>query len=275
MTMITNIKYILDKVKYFGLRKVYYISKNLVKRIKVNYLYIVNNVYRKRKNNYKRKPVAFDKSYFDGNGSNYEFLDYPTEYFEKEYYSKRIKYVSKFFKTTLSGKKILDIGCSDGSFLEFCHKNGFKTFGLDISKDMITNGKKYYPNNKLYCLNATSKYPFLENYFDIITSFDLIEHTRNPNRVLSNIYKHLKKNGIAYIITPNGKQKADNDITHISLMSFDKVRELVKKNKFKILDSYKYKYYPPTNYLFIQKLFKIYNFVRQFYIEQSVFIIQK
>ena len=46
-----------------------------------------------------------------------------------------------------------------------------------------------------------------ENYeeesFDIITSFEVIEHINNPIPELKNFYKLLRKGGLVYLTTPN------------------------------------------------------------------------
>ena len=47
----------------------------------------------------------------------------------------------------------------------------------------------------------------LSNYdlesFDIITSFEVIEHINNPREELNNFHKLLRKGGITYVTTPN------------------------------------------------------------------------
>jgi predicted SAM-dependent methyltransferase len=39
--------------------------------------------------------------------------------------------------------------------------------------------------------------------FDIITSFEVIEHINNPREELNNFYKLLRKGGLVYVTTPN------------------------------------------------------------------------
>ena len=39
--------------------------------------------------------------------------------------------------------------------------------------------------------------------FDVITSFEVIEHINNPREELQNFYKILRKGGMVYCTTPN------------------------------------------------------------------------
>jgi 2-polyprenyl-3-methyl-5-hydroxy-6-metoxy-1,4-benzoquinol methylase len=44
---------------------------------------------------------------------------------------------------------------------------------------------------------------FRENTFDLIMSFDTIEHLKNPQAFIKNASKSLKQGGIIFLVTPN------------------------------------------------------------------------
>lgn len=273
----TQLVNFLDRVKYFGLRKIYYIFKNQFFLINENIKYIKQNILpnvdRKRLSLQNGKSNKFDKYYFIGAGSNYEICNYPLRHLENEYLKERIKLINKY--SDKSNKRILlDIGCSNGTFVNYSFKNGLKSFGIDISKDAIHESKEYKYIKTQVC-DASGKYPFKNDYFDVITAFDLIEHLKKPEALLNNIIKHLKNNGIAYIITPNGKQKADHDITHVSLKKINIWKSIINKKGFIIIYTNTYRWYPPGNYLLIQKVIRFINILRGNYIEQAVIIFHK
>ncbi len=47
--------------------------------------------------------------------------------------------------------------------------------------------------------------PFKSNYFDLVTSFQVLEHTRIPKKVLSEAVRVLKPGGYLYFVIPNYK----------------------------------------------------------------------
>ena len=84
----------------------------------------------------------------------------------------------------------------------------------------------------------------LEN-FDIITSFEVLEHINNPLEEISNFHKILRKGGLVYLTTPNFNsisrfylKSKYNIITypeHLSYYSPKTLKYLFKKVNFKTL----------------------------------------
>ena len=50
------------------------------------------------------------------------------------------KYIEELKK--LNVQKILDIGCGSGGFMEMAQKEEFEIVGIDISEQMVKNGKQ-------------------------------------------------------------------------------------------------------------------------------------
>jgi ubiquinone/menaquinone biosynthesis C-methylase UbiE len=66
-------------------------------------------------------------------------------------------------------KKILDIGCSNGYFLNQL-KEVFKSevYGIDISKDAIEDGRVRFPEVELHCGSASNLSAFGDEQFDLV-----------------------------------------------------------------------------------------------------------
>ena len=97
--------------------------------------------------------------------------------------------------------KVLDIGCAAGFFLKVMKDIGYETYGLDISSAA-------YEYIKNYCDIKIFKGDIFEakyknNFFDIISLWDVLEHLINPELVLEEIYRILKSQGILVIETLN------------------------------------------------------------------------
>ena len=98
-------------------------------------------------------------------------------------------------------KKLLDIGCGDGSFI-IQFKNHCETFGVDISRSAIKIAKE--AGISAYELDVSSeRLPFQDEYFDIIYMGDVIEHLTNPDFAINEVARAIKTNGFLVLSTPN------------------------------------------------------------------------
>jgi len=98
-------------------------------------------------------------------------------------------------------KKILDIGCGDGSFIIRFRKH-CEVFGIDISQKAIDLAKKAGVNVHKVDISY-EKLPFENGYFDIVYMGDIIEHLLNPDFAISEVFRVLKSNGFLVLSTPN------------------------------------------------------------------------
>lgn len=97
--------------------------------------------------------------------------------------------------------KILDVGAGTGRFVIPFAKMGFDTYGIDISQkmlDVIINKTEHFQNIHLYNANAKN-IPFQDNYFDFVTSYRVIIHIPDYEKVIQEVYRVLKPNGYAII----------------------------------------------------------------------------
>jgi methionine biosynthesis protein MetW len=111
--------------------------------------------------------------------------------------------ITDLVKETAVGikKRVLDIGCGDGSFIAKFKKH-CETFGVDISKSAVKMAKEAGIN--AYEADVSSqKLPFQDEYFDIIYMGDVIEHLTNPDFAINEVHRVLKSNGFLVLSTPN------------------------------------------------------------------------
>ena len=104
------------------------------------------------------------------------------------------------FEKYRKNNKILDVGCGIGYFLEEARKRGWEVYGTEFTDEAIEIcSKKGIKMNK----GILDPDNYNSQEFDVITSFEVIEHINNPIDELTNFYKILRKGGIAYVTTPN------------------------------------------------------------------------
>ena len=113
---------------------------------------------------------------------------------------KRYNELLDTFETSRKNNKILDIGCGDGHFLHVAKQRGWEVYGTEFTDEAIEVCKSKNINMSKGVLNPENYAPFK---FDVITSFEVIEHINNPQSEVKNIVSLLRPEGIFYFTTPN------------------------------------------------------------------------
>ncbi len=97
--------------------------------------------------------------------------------------------------------KILDVGAAAGFFLDTAKQSGWETYGVEPSKWMAKWGNdRFHVNIKAGTLKEAG---FPDDYFDVVTMWDVLEHTSDPMGELAEANRVLKKGGILIINYPN------------------------------------------------------------------------
>jgi len=96
---------------------------------------------------------------------------------------------------------LLDVGCSLGTFMSIAQKEGWDVFGVELHpifykyvaskfKDRVYHGQ--FPN----IISSGKK-------FDIITLFEVLEHSTQPKVLLERAKEYLNRDGIIVISVPS------------------------------------------------------------------------
>jgi 2-polyprenyl-3-methyl-5-hydroxy-6-metoxy-1,4-benzoquinol methylase len=113
---------------------------------------------------------------------------------------KRYNEILDSFEPYRESSNLLDVGCGIGYFLEVAKKRGWNVYGTEYTDTAIDiceiKGIKMHKG----ILNPEF---YGDMQFDVITSFEVIEHINNPVDELKNMYKLLRKGGVFYFTTPN------------------------------------------------------------------------
>ncbi|ENN96227.1 methyltransferase type 11 [Methanocaldococcus villosus KIN24-T80] len=101
---------------------------------------------------------------------------------------------------------LIDLGCGDGRFLYALYKQGLlknatRVVGVDISEERIRRLKKLCPFAEGIVADVTDLSQIPDNSFDVAISNQVIEHVPDDSKMLKEIRKILKPNGLLYIST--------------------------------------------------------------------------
>lgn len=121
---------------------------------------------------------------------------------EDEAYYKRIGRLEKFDhpgfiraqELCKDSETILDVGCGDGSKLKKLGGKDAKRFGCDVSPVAKKFGFDVFNGVNL---------PYKNGTFDRVTSFFVLEHTDEPKKLLVEMIRVLKINGLLILLAPN------------------------------------------------------------------------
>jgi 2-polyprenyl-3-methyl-5-hydroxy-6-metoxy-1,4-benzoquinol methylase len=138
----------------------------------------------------------------------------------------------------LKNKRVLEFGCGSGLNCAFLREEmGIrKIVGFDISQESIDLAKRQYCSIEVLCADACD--PNLNispGQWDVIVSFEVLEHVPDMEMFLKNIRRHLAPGGIAFISTPNrnvfsaGHEPSPVNREHIKELSVQELQELLGK----------------------------------------------
>ncbi len=98
-------------------------------------------------------------------------------------------------------KKILDIACGSGKFIEVASEF-IESYGIDISEVAIGIAKKRIPKAN-FRVGESENLPYDDNFFDFITCFGSLEHFIDMDKALREMKRVIKPDGKLFISVPN------------------------------------------------------------------------
>lgn len=125
----------------------------------------------------------------------------PNLYYEVSMKINRYLFASHF----VNNKLVLDIGCATGYGSNLLKEKGAKkVVGIDISTKALEIARKRYQHLGLefHKMDAQTL-PFRSNSFDIVTSFEVIEHLPRHEEFVADCRRVLRNNGLFLCSTPN------------------------------------------------------------------------
>ena len=122
----------------------------------------------------------------------------------------RVEYIQK--KTSLTGKKVLDVGCGGGILSEALAEVGADVTGIDAAEAPLAVARMHLKESGLrvdYQQSTAEEYARLHpGGFDMITCLELLEHVPEPSSVVSACKKLVKPGGDIIFATLNRNLKS-------------------------------------------------------------------
>jgi 2-polyprenyl-3-methyl-5-hydroxy-6-metoxy-1,4-benzoquinol methylase len=126
----------------------------------------------------------------------------------------------RLFKAYVIAKKyvigdVLEVGCGEGRGVSLLMEHARSFTAIDKIKPVIDQLQKQYPSGTFKSMNIPPFGGLADNAYDVVFSFQVIEHIENDELYLKEIHRVLKPGGTAVITTPNRKMSLSRNPWHI------------------------------------------------------------
>ncbi len=110
----------------------------------------------------------------------------------------------RFAQSFCEGKRVLDGACGTGYGSAILGEVATEVQGVDLGRDAVEYAKNTYANNRIhFSKNLVERTPFEDSSFDVIVSFETIEHTLSPRAAVREFARVLKNDGVVVLSIPN------------------------------------------------------------------------
>lgn len=123
---------------------------------------------------------------------------------------------------------LLELGCGEGRGVELLAPLADSYTGIDKIEEVIKVLSEKNPHLK-FLSGVFPPFPFDDNQFDTIITFQVIEHVKRDEQFIQEIFRVLKPGGQALISTPNIKMTLSRNPWHIREYTSQQLKELCLK----------------------------------------------
>jgi O-antigen biosynthesis protein len=142
----------------------------------------------------------------------------------------------------VSGKEVLDVACGEGYGSFFMADIANAVVGIDISDEAVKHASaKYKKSNLTFRQGSVTNLHLADASFDVVVSFETIEHLSEQSQMLAEIRRVLRYNGVLVISSPNrpiySEESGEHNEFHVKELDFCEFDELLKV-QFPIIQYY-------------------------------------
>lgn len=177
-----------------------------------------------------RKPVHYYREVIRAVGISKEMMEFRREYFDS--------FIKKY---GLSKKKIIEIGCGNGDYLNILNNFEVKAYGIEYSNEALKICKKR--GLKVFKgFIEDVNYVIKNSPYDAFICLSFLEHIPLPNTFLRGVWNNLKEHAVGLVEVPNFdmiiRRRLFSEFIpdHLFYFSKDTLNSTLRMNGFEIID---------------------------------------
>lgn len=124
---------------------------------------------------------------------------------------------------------VLEVGCGEGRGIDLVLPRAQSYTAIDKIANVIDQLRTKYPTGKFHSGNIPPLAPFTDNSFDVVITFQVIEHIQDDVSFLKEIHRVMKPGGLAIITTPNRPMSLSRNPWHIREYTGKELGDLAAK----------------------------------------------
>ena len=133
----------------------------------------------------------------------------------------------------VSGKDVLDVACGEGYGSYYMADVARSIVGVDISQEAVQHASSTYQKSNLaFRQGSAIELDFADAAFDVVVSFETIEHLSEQAQMLAEIRRVLRPDGLLVISSPNrpvySEESGEHNEFHVKELDFNEFDELLK-----------------------------------------------
>jgi 2-polyprenyl-3-methyl-5-hydroxy-6-metoxy-1,4-benzoquinol methylase len=141
------------------------------------------------------------------------------------------------------GRNVLDWGCNNGWGLPIMARTASRVGGLDTNEGRVLEARERYPEfaQNIWLYDGRN-IPFTERDWDVVVSFQVIEHVQDLDAYVGAIRSILKDKGVVMFTTPNREIRLDEGMVpwnkfHATEFNAEQLGRVLQKH-FRYVDVY-------------------------------------
>lgn len=110
--------------------------------------------------------------------------------------------VLHFLSMTERKQFVLDLGCGAGRTTRLLENGGKKVIGLDLSREALCRASRRHGSASYVQAACDAGLPFPDHLFDAVFCAEVIEHLLDPEIMIRECHRVLKRSGMLFVSTP-------------------------------------------------------------------------
>jgi SAM-dependent methyltransferase len=111
----------------------------------------------------------------------------------------------------VAGREVLDLACGEGYGSHLMAETASRVVGMDVASEAVEQAQEQYQRDNLsYRQGSATSIPFDSDSFDVVVSFETIEHLAEQAEMLAEFRRVLRPDGLLIISSPDKKTYSDD-----------------------------------------------------------------